>query len=389
MVEIIDASGYESEFINKVVSDRYQEFQEHEGIPVHVGFSIRDFHDLETGPWSRTGQQGAFVNLYGMESLCDVHIHEIEPAGEMKTQSHFYNEKVFVAEGRGGTVMESGGTQFEFEWEAGALFAIPRNATFRHVNHSNEDPARLVAKTDLPQIIDIVMDEGFIFSSDYDFVEKYESEGLYSSEGETSTVFETKLDSQGSAIRSSVPITWQSNYIPDVRNFDVFEKDEWNTLGALKIIRLDLPILQTQSQITDAHLSEIPTGRYKNAHRHQAASDIFILSGEGYSLLWRDGMDKKLRVDWGAGSIFTPPASWWHHHFNIGREPATQLVMHAPPLGLLNAQEHAFDPHSAENNIEYVDEDPQTRALYEAELEERGITYTMPEECFTDPNFEF
>jgi hypothetical protein len=84
----------------------------------------------------------------------------------------------------------------------------------------------------------------------------------------------------------------------------------------------------------------------------------------------------------------TPPGGWYHQHFNTGSEPAGQFAVHSPRLGTLH--DHAvFDAHDPFNIIDYVDEDPGVRELYRRELDERGLSFAMPEECYTDPDFDF
>ena len=40
-------------------------------------------------------------------------------------------------------------------------------------------------------------------------------------------------------------------------------------------------------------------------------------------------------------------------------------------------------------NIEYVDEDPWIRELFEGELAKRGLESDMPTEAYTDPDYVF
>ena len=65
------------------------------------------------------------------------------------------------------------------------------------------------------------------------------------------------------------------------------------------------------------HVSEMPGGVYKKAHRHSSDAFILLTSGKGYSLTWPEGRyEDRIRVDWNEGTIFVPPIYWYHQHMN-------------------------------------------------------------------------
>lgn len=353
----------------------YQKFREREGIPVHGGLHVDDVTEVETGDWERTGQKGAFVNLYGMQGVDDVQIHEIAPGEETHVQRHFYEEVVHVARGEGLTVLGEGENQQTFEWGDDACFLIPKNTPYYHVNASGEKPVRLVCQTSLPQMLNLVQDEEFIFNCEYDFWNHRDASEFYSADGEVGSMYEGKYGEAGS------PMTWDANFISDITKFDKMRT--WNRLGATKIVFIPFP---TSSMFV--HLSEWSSGMYKNAHRHGPGANVFIRSGEGYTLLWRPEWDYKVKVDWSVNSLVTPPAGWYHQHFNMGSEPAGQFAIHSPRTGTLH--EHAiFDAHDPVNVIDYVDEEPGIRELYRQKLRERNLEFRMPEACYADPEFNF
>lgn len=353
----------------------YREFRSQEDIPVHKGLHIDDVTEIETGHWERTGQKGAFINLYGMQGIVDIQVNEIEPGGQMTPQRHFYEEVVWVVEGDGITVVGEGDNQTTFEWGNNACFLIPKNTPYYHINASDESSARLVSQTTLPLLLTLTQSPEFIFNSEYDFWSGPQNDDFYSGEGEMGTMYEGKYGDAGA------PVTWDANFVPDITTFDKLKT--WNRLGATKIVFIPFP----ESSMY-VHLSEWATGMYKNAHRHGPAANVFIRSGEGYTLLWKPEWDYKVKVAWGVHSLVTPPAGWYHQHFNLGSEPAGQFAIHSPRLGTLH-DGAIFDAHDPANIIDYVEEEPGIRELYKEELEGREAELRMPEECYTNPDFDF
>lgn len=372
-MDTVDASEYETKLDDPVPEDdTYTSFRDEQDIPVHTGLFVDDVVELETAHWDMTGERGAFVNLYGMQYVDDLQIHELTPEGDTEWIQHFYDELVYVVEGNGFTTVGREGTTFE--WSEGSVFYLPSNVPYRHANATDES-ARLIAHTYLPQYMNLIKDRDALFDNDYDPWEGQTPDEYYDEQGSKGRfyMYDGKYD--------QAPLSWEANFIPDVRRFD--QIDSWNKTGAMSIVMLPFP----QSGIY-AHISEIPVGRYKNAHRHDPGANLFPISGEGYDLLWEPG-GPKVKVEWSDGSLFSPPAGWYHQHFNTSSEPARHFVMHQPRYGSLSNHGAVFDGHADRNLIHYTDEDPGIRELYERELAERGQESKMPEDCYTDPSYEF
>lgn len=370
----IDAAEYEEQLIDPVPEDdTYTDFRDEQDIPVYTGLFIDDLHALETDDWEMTGQRGAFINLYGMQYVDDLQLHELTPSGETDWIQHYYDELVYVLEGQGITSIGDG--QATFEWKAGSVFYLPNNAKYKHLNASGDERALLVSHTYLPQYMNLIKDRRALFDSDFDPFDETDSESYYSEKGSEGRfyMYDGKYE--------NAPMSWEANFIPDVEAFDRI--GNWDKTGAMGIVMFPFP----QSGIY-AHLSEIPVGRYKNAHRHDPGANLFIVKGKGYELLWEpDG--PKIKLDWSPGAVFSPPAGWYHQHFNTNDEPARQFVMHQPRFGSLSNHDFVFDGHSESNLVTYYEEDPGIRELYEQELAEAGLESKMPEECYTDPDYEF
>ena len=82
--------------------------------------------------------------------------------------------------GRGSTtVWNDAGARITFEWKDGALFAIPLNCHHQHFNGSGQEPARYVAVTNAPPVINLYEDLDFIFNTTYDFKNRFAGEPDY------------------------------------------------------------------------------------------------------------------------------------------------------------------------------------------------------------------
>jgi hypothetical protein len=62
--------------------------------------------------------------------------------------------------------------------------------------------------------------------------------------------------------------------------------------------------------------------------------------------------------------------------------------MHGPKLGTLE-ESNIFDYTNPDHQIEDGNEDPGVREIYEAELADTGIDSRMPEEAYTEADYEF
>jgi len=82
------------------------------------------------------------------------------------------------------------------------------------------------------------------------------------------------------------------------------------------------------------HCSQFPPGTYKRAHRHGVGAHVIILDGQGYSLLWFEGEERR-RVDWKDGSVISPKEWEYHQHFNTGPTAARYIAFR---LGDLNTR---------------------------------------------------
>ncbi len=99
----------------------------------------------------------------------------------------------------------------------------------------------------------------------------------------------------------------------------------------------------TRTRAMEAHLSEIPPGKHKRAHRHFHEVLIYIVRGKGYSLIWADDEVPK-KYEWEEGDLLTIPIWHWHQHFNADPHEAARYlaitnINHMEALGLFKHEE--------------------------------------------------
>jgi oxalate decarboxylase/phosphoglucose isomerase-like protein (cupin superfamily) len=352
-----------TEVIERV--NTYAAYQRQEGIPVYRGFAIEDLTTLELAPWARRGGLGAFINLDGTGGTNDAYVCEIPPGGSLAPQRQLYEEMIYVLAGNGATqVWYDEGHKVTFEWQAGSLFAIPLNAWHRHYNGRGDRPARYVAVTNAPLVMNLFHNLRFVFETDFVFEDRFAGQADYF-EGE-GRLYRTRRGR----------FVLETNFVPDTRNIQLYL---WKERGAGgRNIMFELA-----HNTMAAHISEFPVGTYKKAHRHGPGAHVIILSGRGYSLLWPEGEEFR-KVDWRPGSMVVPPNNWFHQHFNSGAEPARYLALRWGSKrydlgGAIQAGEETSDVDVKQGGaqIEYEDEDPRIHQLFEAELARSGATCRM------------
>jgi hypothetical protein len=168
---------------------------------------------------------------------------------------------------------------------------------------------------------------------------------------------------------------WDTNVVPDVRTLGLFASKKRGAGGS----NIQIELAENSMAV---HISEFPVGTYKKAHRHGPGAHVVVIGGEGYSLMWPEGEEPK-RFNWRDGTVIVPPERWFHQHFNLGGEPARYLAIRAGgakfgrPWGKDNDMSQEKSIKDGGDQIEYQDEDPKIRRLFEQELAKRGVACRM------------
>jgi len=349
----------------RVGVDVYLEWIRKEGIPVTEDFGV-DLLKVRTARWDRVAADAAAVHLKGRGDFLCMFVFDVAPSGSTAPQRHLYEEVFYVLEGRGSTMLETAdGRKHSFEWGPRSLFAIPLNARYRLFNGSGSQRARLVSTANLPAVLNMFHDERFVFGNEWDFEDRVGASKYFSGEGDF------------------IPIRpgnhlWETNFVPDLA---AIELKPWSERGAggsnIMFILADGTM--------HAHISEMPVGTYKKAHRHPADFHVMCVTGTGYSLLWYEGEADWVKVDWKHGTVFAPPDAMFHQHFNTGATPARYL---ATAYGSLRypftegKRKALFGGVSTSvkqggNQIEYADQSPRVHELFKQETAKNGVQVRM------------
>ncbi len=341
--------------------DTYGSWQEAQKIPVIRGFFVEDIKTVELAPWDLKGGLGAFVVLDGTGGVNDAYICEIPPGGKLRPQKHLYEEMVYVAKGHGATtVWQRDGRKQTFEWGPGSLFAIPLNIYYQHFNGSGSESARYFAVTNSCFMMNLFHNLDFIFGDDFVFTDRFnpEEEDYFSGKGKIYGRF-----------------FMSTNFVPDTHNITLKDYSERGK-GSTNM-KFDLA-----GQTMGSHISEFPVGTYKKAHRHGPGAHVIILSGQGYSILWPEGGERR-QVNWRKGSVVVPPNQWFHQHFNSGASPARYLALRWGSwrfrfMRLTDGEGSTYRSiKEGGGQIEFEDEDPKIHQEFEAVLAKAGARCTM------------
>ena len=334
----------------------YTRWVENEGLDIIGAHYVPNLHTVELKPWPRRGGKGVYINHEASRTSNDCYVCEIPAGQKLAPQRQLFEEMILVLDGRGSTtVWNDAGQRITFEWKAGALFAIPLNAWHQHFNGSGREPARFVAVTNAPPVINLYEDVEFVFNTKHDFRNRFAGEPDY---------FANKGEQQG--------LLLVTNFVADAANLPLIAARERGAGGGH--IRFNLARGSMNS-----HISQFPVGTYKKAHCHGPGAHVIVLSGEGYSLMWPEGEEPR-RYDWQVGTMIVPPNLWFHQHFNTGTTPARYLAFKHETVSIRNAQgvpKAWISRRVGGDQIDYADETPVVRTLFAQELAKRGLEPRM------------
>ena len=343
----------------------YEKWQRAEGIPVIKDFFIQDLRKISLAWWARIGGNGAFINMEGAGQATGAYVCEIPAGKNLEPQKHLYEELLYILQGRGATtVWNDKGAKQTFEWHQGSLISVPLNTWHQHFSGQGDQAVRFFSVNNMPIIFNIFHNPDFIFNTPYDFIDRFNGDSDY-------------FSGKGKSYPGRI---WETNFIPDARNFNL---QEWKERGGGGTNVM----LEIADGVMAAHISEFPVGTYKKAHRHGPGFNVIIIKGKGYSLLWKAGEPIK-RSDWQEGSVFVPPEMWFHQHFNTGATPARYLplrfgsIKYSLGKGFGDVSTVDKDVKAGGDQFEYYDQDPSIRKMFEEDLAKSGAQSRMDPELY-------
>ena len=329
-----------------------------EGLDIIDSVYVGDLHAVPLKPWARRGGRGVYLNHDASRTSNDCYVCEIAPGSELAPQRQLFEEMIYVLDGRGSTTVSNGaGARVSFEWKAGAIFAIPLNTTHQHFNGSGSEPARFVAVTNGPPIINAFGDTDFVFNTEHDFKNRFAGESNY---------FASGGEQKG--------LLLDTNFVADAVNLPLISAKERGAGGGH--IRFSMA-----KGSMNSHISQFPTATYKKAHAHGPGAHVIIMSGSGFSLMGPDQESLK-RYDWQEGTMIVPPNMWFHQHFNTGTTPARYLAFKAEGVSIRNAQgvpKAWISRRVGGDQIDYADELPFVRQTFAQALSQVGLQPRMAE----------
>jgi len=143
------------------------------------------------------------------------------------------------------------------------------NCYYQHFNLDGQRPTRTIVATSAPKMMNIIRDTRCIFDNPFVFRDRYDLQDDY-------------FTNPGRFVGWH---NWITNYIADVRSYLLME---WPEHGAGSIVQFQLA-----SNTMVCHITEWPTGTYPKARRHGPGAHVVIIDGQGYSLLWWEGQQKR------------------------------------------------------------------------------------------------
>jgi mannose-6-phosphate isomerase-like protein (cupin superfamily) len=363
----------------------YEQFCDEQGVPVYRGLvGVYDSRELTLAPWKRMGGNGCIVDLDGTGGLLGMYVIEIPGGGALNAEKHLYEEVFYVLEGRGTTEIwvDDNPKRQSFEWQADSVFTAPLNTWHQLVNASSS-PALILVGTNAPPVMELFRNEDFVFNTPYHFEDRYN----------LNDDFFKPWDELGTETLSGRAINMGA-IVPDAAHCEL-PLDGQRGAGHRHFF------LRMGGNFFNGFIAQYAGGRYSKSHAHDPGPVLVCLNGSGYSITWDKALgttpwengygDQVKRQDYKAGGFVSAVpggAQAFHGHFGSSKDPFRVMAfLGGYPVRTQGKPGDEIiginrDIKQGGNTIEYRDEDPYVRKMFEEALTKNGATFTMPEEVY-------
>lgn len=285
--------------------------QAREDLPVLDTLVIEDVATQPLAPWPAMGEGASGLYLrFSDYQMSDGRLLELPAGARGAPQRHLFEKAMYIIAGSGRTEFTpEGADPVTVAWRAGDLLAVPLNVRHRHAADAG-GPARWLAVTSFPFMLNAVDNERFLVANSFLFSERYGGEPGFFDPPE-----------------GAAELLREAAYVPDLGGASTVPF-EYRGPGN-RTARWDM----AGNSMLSVHISEFPPGRYRKAHRHSSDAFILLLEGEGFSVAWPEAAwHRHQRIEWRRGTLFVPPTLWYHQHLNTGNGPARYLAINMPEL---------------------------------------------------------
>ena len=268
--------------------------------------------------------------------------------------------------GHGSTTIEtSDGRKHSFEWGPKSLFAMPLNARYQHFNASGRERARIASTMNLALMLNLFHNEAFVFDNPL---------RVPGARRARQNISAAKASSSrcGPAATCGRRISFPTSPASSCKSWDERGAGGSNMMFILA------------DGTMHAHISEMPVGTYKKAHRHGADFHVMRVTGHGYSLLWYEGeqdfgastgsMAACSRRPTGCSTSTSTPRPIRRAISPRLRQPA---LSRSPPTSARVFMGMDVSVKEGGRQIEYEHQDPRIHAIYLDELRRHGVQSAM------------
>ena len=257
---------------------------------------------LKQHPLRMDQSLGAGVASLGEGRLrqVDVTLVEIPPGGNLAAHRHLAEEMIYIVSGKGYSLLwnRSEGNKQRYEWAEGDFLSPSLNAWHQHFNGSSDTPARYLSITTSPLTENVFHNGAFLSSSDFSFEERWQN-----AVGKK-PAYEGNVTTGSERVRMDV-----GHLLPNLISREMKDRRE-QVLGITITPEGDMAGNRLLEMEVREYLGPDTSSAY---HRHLWETIYFVLKGEGYALLQREGEPER-RVDWKEGELFIVEANEYHIH---------------------------------------------------------------------------